>query len=369
MIRGIRVVLGVALLWGVLGAIGYRLGWESHAGHGRSSLVGSARAILARDRSCSESQLAPSTGQLAGLLVIPALGIDAPVEQGTSNAVLAVAVGHFEATPWPGASGTSALLAHDVSYFTNIDKLVPGDTIRFEWPCVTDVFQVSRHAVVKAGSPLPQVPGTSLVLDTCWPTNALWYTPDRYLVEASETSIAPRSATSSTPGAAPSGSGSLPGQAAEVGQWATSFTTPAPPALVAQGLGLTTNEAPMGTMAMAGSPSMAWEQSPAPLAIEKAALEAYFGGLHSARQGEAAWWSALAPGVAMPAPLQGAMVTSHYAPLNVTITAQGATPQAVQLDTVVGLSGGSAPGRYAEQVTEAVHGSTLVITSWEVHHA
>ncbi|HXX89250.1 MAG TPA: hypothetical protein VEI83_03380, partial [Acidimicrobiales bacterium] len=125
----------------------------------------------------------------------------------------------------------------------------------------------------------------------------------------------------------------------------------------------------MGTMQFAGTPSSVWTQSPAPLAVEEAALQSFFGGLHAAAQHRADWWSTLAPGVTMPAPLSGATVSGHDSPLDVTITAAGTTPTAVTLDTVVTLSGGAAPGEYSEHITEAVNGGTIVITGWEVDHA
>jgi hypothetical protein len=261
-----------------------------------------------------------------------------------------VAIGHADSTPWPGTAGTSVLLAHDVSYFAHIDQLVPGDAVNYQVGCTSHVFHVVGHVVVKAGAPVPQLSGNGLVLDTCWPTNALFYTPDRYLVEAQEVSVqSSKSASNASPQ-----------------QWATGYSTPAPPQLVAQGLTLSTNTQPMGVLQLNGTPDGTWAQSPAPLAVEAAALEGYFGGLHSASQHRSDWWSLLAPGVPMPAPLNGAYVSGHNGPLNVTITAQGSTPTAVTLSTLFTLSGGSAPGEYSETVTEAIHGLTVVITNWEV---
>ncbi|MHB8682685.1 MAG: sortase domain-containing protein, partial [Acidimicrobiales bacterium] len=60
----------------------------------------------------------------------------APVEQGTGDAELNVAVGHADSTPWPGTPGTSVFLAHDVSYFALIANLQPGDVINYEANCV-----------------------------------------------------------------------------------------------------------------------------------------------------------------------------------------------------------------------------------------
>ncbi|HLX88126.1 MAG TPA: class D sortase [Acidimicrobiales bacterium] len=348
-----RVIVGLALVWGALGVVGYRLGWQLHSGHGQQALLRSARAA---DRSTSSSSncTTPGTptsdGQLAGVLNMPTLNVTAPVEQGTDDPELNVAVGHADSTPWPGTAGTAVLLAHDVSYFAHIDQLQPGDTIDYQVGCVTHVFRVTGHVVVAAGAPIPPLSGNGLVLDTCWPTNALWYTPNRYLVEAQEASVQ----TSKT---AASGSGQ---------SWPTGYTTSAPSALVAQGLTLENNEEPMGTLTLTGTPDTAWAQSPAPLAVEAAALEAYFGALRSAAQQRSDWWSALAPGVTMPAPLSGATVTAHNAPLDVTITAQGDKATAVTLSTIFTLSGGPAPGRYSETATEALQGLNVLVTNWEV---
>lgn len=348
MSRWLRVTIGLILIWGALGLLGYKLGWQIHSNRGQDALLRSAGR--SGGSACKPQGTPTSDGQLGGVLSIPKLNVTAPVEAGTDDAELNVAIGHFDSSPWPGTAGTSVLLAHDVSYFGHIDQLVPGDTVSYQVGCTTHVFHVLGHDVVKAGAPVPQLSGNGLVLDTCWPTNALFYTPDRYLVEAQEVSVQ----TSKTAANA----------AAQ--QWPTGYTTPAPPQLVAQGLTLSTNTQPMGVLQLTGTPDGTWAQSPAPLAVEEAALEAYFGGLHSAGQKRSDWWGLLAPNVPMPTQLSGATVSGHNGPLNVTITAQGSTPTAVTLSTVFTLTGGSAPGEYSETVTEAIHGLTVLITNWEV---
>lgn len=359
MSRWARVGLGLALVWGALGVLGFRLGWEIHSNRGQSTLLGSARTVLHETAQCTGTPATPSSdGVLAGVLGIPKLGVTAPVESGTSNSVLSVAVGHFDGTPWPGQTGTSALLAHDVSYFAQIDQLVPGDRIVYQSGCVTETFTVTGHQVVRDGSPLPPLAGTSVVLDTCWPTDALWYTPNRYLVEAVESSISVRS-HAGPKGATRTSGPTLP--------FATSFTTPAPPSLQATGLTLPQNEEPMGTMSVAGSPSPQWSQSPAPLALEEAGLADWFGGFHAGAASNQQWWSAIAPGVPMPPALAGARPQlSNASPLDVTVTATGDHPSAITLSTTLPMSGGAAPGRYQMTVTEAVRGTTVVVTSWEV---
>ncbi|HET6966381.1 MAG TPA: class D sortase [Acidimicrobiales bacterium] len=353
--RAGRIVLGVALLWGALGVLGYRLGWQQHAAHARAALMRYApipNPIRGSASTCDSQPATPgSDGVLTGVLTIPKLGVKAPVESGTTDQVLNDAVGHFDGTAWPGQHGTSVLLAHDVSYFGHLGSLDPGDQVSYQSGCTTYTFTVTGHQVVKNGAPIPSVPGTAVVLDTCWPTDALWYTPDRYLVEGvqSQVSVGNPAATTAQP--------SFP----------TNFTGTASAALQATGLTLETNEEPMGTMSFQGTPSTEWSQSPAPLALEEAALADYFGGYHAATSNNPAWWASVAPGVPMPAPLAGARPgLSSASALNVTITAAGSQPTAVLLHTVLPLYGGSSPGTYAVDVTEAVHGTTVSITKWEV---
>ena len=213
-----------------------------------------------------------------------------------------------------------------MSYFVNLNALEPGDVITYATACNTVRFEVSGQQVVPAGSAVSNTTDPSLVLDTCWPPNALFFTPDRLLVRATEVGgghqghiacTRPRSSSRRWPGP----------------------TTPRRPRRArAQGLTLEQNEAPMGTMNLV-RPSQAFAQSPGPLSLEAAALETYFGGLHAAAQRQTAWWSAMAPGLAMPPQLAGASVSGHDSPLDVEIDSAGGTPSQVVLRTTVTLVG------------------------------
>ena len=290
-------------------------------------------------------------GQLSGILTIRALNLDAPVEEGTDDPELDVAVGHDPQSVWPGVDGAAVFLAHDVSYFVHLDQLKPGDVITYQTACTTVQFEVSSQQVVAAGSPVANTTAPSLVLDTCWPPDALFFTPDRLLVRANEV------------GAATKGADLHAGAQFIKTVSSTSYTTSAPPTLQAQGLTLDQNEAPMGTMDLVNA-SVAFAQSPAPLSLEAAALETYFGGLHSGAQQQTSWWATLAPGVPLPPQLAGAVVTSHDAPLDVEIDSAHGTPTQVVLRTSVTLQGGSAPGEHAMTVVLPVHASVVHIGSW-----
>lgn len=362
----LRIGLGLALVWGALGVAGYAVAATRHLRADGKVVTAAARAELRSHRASAGGACADSAGagQLAGLLSIPAIGVTAPVEAGTSDAVLAEAVGHAGGYPWPGQPGTSVLLAHDVSYFADIDQLAPGSVITYETPCVVYRFAVTGHRVVAAGSAIPVAAAAAvaptvdaLVLDTCWPTDALWFTPNRYLVTAVETGFSQRLGSGRGSHLAPLAAPSAP----------ATYTTPAPPALVAEGLTLDDNETPMGTLSITGANGAAgrgWAASPAPLALTTTGLEAYFGVLHASAQQQASWLADLAPGVDLPAALSGASVTGSGAPLDVHIALDGAQPDQVTLQTVVDLGGGPAPGTYDETVTEVVAGTVVTVAGW-----
>lgn len=286
-----------------------------------------------------------------GLLVIPAIGLTAPVEEGTGDAELSVAVGHLQTSASPGTAGNAVLEAHDVSYFVNIDELTPGATILYETPCTTYTFTVQGHQVIAQGSPLFNTPGPTLSLLTCWPTDALWFTPTRYLVTATEVKVTPNTGAPTV---------------AEVPASAIAPTVPAPAALAAQGLTLATNSVPMGTMSVAGTPDPAWVEGPGPLVVQDSAVESFIAGVKALAQSQLGWWDAIAPGVQAPSALVGARIDDYDASLDVTVMAAGTEATSVELTDTATVTGGPAPGVYRITVTQGVSDDDLVITSWSV---
>lgn len=250
---------------------------------------------------------------VVGVVQIPAIGLVAPLAIGTSEAVLAADVGLEPASARPGKDGTSVLAAHDVSYFVHLDSLRPGALIEVREPCASYTYRVTSGQVVSAGAPVANTSAPSIALVTCWPTDALWYTSQRYLVLGS---LVSRSSSRAMP-AAPAGT--------------QRWSVPAPPALVAQGLTLQQNWWPMGRLATVGSPAASWSQSPAPLGAETSALEVLFGLRHAVASGEHRWWRALAPGVAWQPWLAGAPT----GPLEVTETVVGSRLSSVTLASSV----------------------------------
>src|SRR5579875_3814813 len=109
----------------------------------------------------------PAAGAPAALLEIPPIGLTAPVLQGDTGSVLAVAVGHVPASSWQAGPGTVVLDAHDVTWFHHLPSLRPGDPISVVDPCETVRYRVVSARVERAGTAVADQPGR-LLLVTCF---------------------------------------------------------------------------------------------------------------------------------------------------------------------------------------------------------
>jgi sortase A len=269
---------------------------------------------------------------------------------GVDDSELDVAVGHVPASAWPGQPGTTILAAHDVSYFSGIDHLAIGQRVAFATPCRTYVFVVTGHQIVASGSPVYSSPSQSLlVLETCFPLNALYITSQRYLVTAQFQGTEQR--------------GKPVGAVANL---AKVPTVPAPPDLNAQGLTLATNNVQLGTLDVVGSPLASWQQGPDPLSDEGAVLSDYLGAVHAAEQGRSDWWGALAPTVPLSdaSVLNGATISAYMEPLDPTLTVTGSALTGAQVTTTVRVAGGAEPGVYKLVATMSDPFGSLRITGW-----
>jgi sortase A len=327
-------------------------------GSGSSSAVSEPGSALAAGTSAG----VPTSGAptVYALLTAPSIGLVAPVVNGVDDAQLGVAVGHVVASSWPGASGTSVLAAHDVTWFSQIDKLNPGDRLSVETPCQTFQYTVDSHEVVQSGTPIYQTSTSRLILITCYPLDALFLTPQRFVVEATLTRVL--DVAESTPSAGTVPTSAVPAPAPAV---------PAPAPLMAEGLSLADNPTPLGTLMVTGLPSTTWQQSSAPLDDEAAVLELYFAGLRSAGQDQPAWWAAIAPDVPFSAasPLIGATLTHNDSTLSPSLSVNGDTLIGASLTTEPVLSGNDSPGAYRVTVTAGVSNGQLVLTGWTMQAA
>jgi sortase A len=218
-------------------------------------------------------------------------------------------------------------------------------------PCRTFTYRIMSHRVVAAGSPIDNTTTASIVLDTCYPLDALYLSESRYLVYADLIKTSPTSPIPA-PHASPS-----------------PLTVPAPQALIAEGLGLEQNEAPLGRLTFSGSPSSGWRQTSAPLQTETSVLTAYFGLVRSAEQANRNWWADLAPSVpgSYAAGIWGGQITGYDTPLDITLRVQGSRVLGATLTAEVASAGSRQPGTYHLAVTETVSGDELLVSGFTMH--
>jgi sortase A len=362
----ILLALGLVILVFVAGVKIYIWQWDNHSSSVGHHLVKNflniqkqaVKPTLSKQYKTSTCVAKPSSASntSTGLLLAPSISLQAPVMQGNSDAILAVAVGHDPYSVWPGNTGRAVLQAHDVSYFVNIDELKVGSEITYETFCKKYTFQVVSHQVVKQGSPVYDSSSPTMTLVTCWPTNALWFTPDRYLVNLKEIKVTPLTAQPFTGKVNPLLTASHQ----------QNISVPAPSALVAQGLTLNQNSIPMGKMTIKGNPNPTWVASPAALDIEAKALESYIGAVKSLEEGQIAWWHLLAPKAVMPTLIAKNTSISYLNGLGVTIYAHQNLAYAVKLQADISISGQSAPRSLTETVLIGIHKNLMTINSLQI---
>ncbi len=126
----------------------------------------------------------------------------------------------------------------------------------------------------------------------------------------------------------------------------------------------------LGLLNLSGTPEPTWQQGPQPLADEAAALTDFFGGLRSAEQNQAQWWSQLAPDLPFDdaGPLVGEPA-SYVGSLTPTLDVTGSQFTGATINVTVDVPRGNAPGDYSLQVVETVVANTLEITQWSVQRS
>jgi sortase A len=98
-----------------------------------------------------------ATGDPLTRIIMPTLGVDALVVEGTSPAALRAGAGHYPNTPLPGEVGNVAIAGHRTTYgrpFNRIDELRLGDEIRLKTPLATHRYRVVGHPA-DASRPCP----------------------------------------------------------------------------------------------------------------------------------------------------------------------------------------------------------------------
>ncbi len=93
-----------------------------------------------------------STGTPIGRIVVPAIGLDVVMLEGTGNGDLREGPGHWPETPFPGQGGNFVVSGHRTTYghpFFKLDKIRIGDEIDLVLPYGVAKYLVTRSIIVE----------------------------------------------------------------------------------------------------------------------------------------------------------------------------------------------------------------------------
>jgi sortase A len=159
--------------------------------HALASLasMGQRIAFLAR-----EDQRDVGTGAGIGRIVIPKIGADYEIVQGTDTGSLEQGPGHYAGTAFPGLGQTVGIAGHRTTYlapFRHIDELAAGDAIIMKMPYGTFTYRVQYHRIVQPADigVVDNVGYERLVLSAC---NPLFSAAQRWVVFARLAQVQPR---------------------------------------------------------------------------------------------------------------------------------------------------------------------------------
>jgi sortase A len=169
----------------------------------RSAANESRRVRLAAEREWIANQAAAfqresHQGQAIGRIVIPRIGLNIIVVDGTDESSLMRGPGLDQQTAMPGRSRLVYIAGHRTTYlapFSHIEQIVPGSVIRLEMPYATFVYRAYDHLIVPATDlgVLRPVGHELLRLQACHPR---FFATHRYIVQAHLVSERPRGASS-----------------------------------------------------------------------------------------------------------------------------------------------------------------------------
>ncbi len=295
--------------------------YEAHAPHPHIIAARTQAASAANPMLAAPVIREPNIGSVVAQLSVPDLKLRTAVIQGTGDAQLLLSPGHLTTSVLPGEPGLSVVAAHNATYFRQINQLRPGDIIRVTTDQGRFTFRVTSHQIVGRNLGLPDSSAPTIALEACYPLDAMYFTPYRYVVYAAlvKSALTPVSLSQAIPS----------------GIWP--YHAHIPSAISRQyPLWLSENALPMGTLKYRGASRRTLSslvQGEIPLNITAEAirlLEAY---RYTSQHQQLAWLRWLVPSASPQAdPFWGAQSVSFLAPIRLTMQLNPAgSPEALEL--------------------------------------
>lgn len=135
----------------------------------------------------SEIDLDFKKGETIGLLYIPRLDRELPIIEGTDEEELAVGVGHFTDTGFPGENKQILLSGHRDTVFRQFGELEHGDEFHIQMKHGTFIYEFQDFEIVSADNRTVIDPARKdeyLTISTCYPFSFIGSAPDRYVIYA-----------------------------------------------------------------------------------------------------------------------------------------------------------------------------------------
>ncbi|MDW2878212.1 MULTISPECIES: class D sortase [Bacillaceae] len=127
------------------------------------------------------------TGDIIGILEIPALKAELPIIEGTDEEELEKGVGHYAGTVFPGQKDQILLSGHRDTVFRKIGELKMGDELVVKMPYGDFTYEIIESFIVDADDTTvikPTAPEEILTLSTCYPFYFVGSAPERYILTA-----------------------------------------------------------------------------------------------------------------------------------------------------------------------------------------
>jgi len=126
------------------------------------------------NKNTQEKQQPVPAGTALFKLLIPKIGVDAIVVEGTDKETLKKGPGHITKTVYPGELGVCVISGHRTTYgaaFFRLDNLENGDEITIETPAKKYKYIIFEKMVVYPNETefIDETPGYVIALTTCTP--------------------------------------------------------------------------------------------------------------------------------------------------------------------------------------------------------
>ena len=133
-----------------------------------------------------KAALQRETPPTLAILRIPRIGLEVPVHDGTTDAVLDLAAGRIEDTALPGTPGNVGIAAHRDGYFRVLKDIKEGDTLVLDTPVAEEQYRVEwiRITTPDDVSVIEPTPGQAVTLVGCYPFYHVGSAPKRFIVRA-----------------------------------------------------------------------------------------------------------------------------------------------------------------------------------------